>query len=193
MNGADKIVENILSEARQSAAQTVADAEKQADGIVKAAVDEAESKALEKMIKARKEAAETGERALSAANLEARKRTLAAKREIIDEVFDRVELELSAMNKDEYVSMLARLASSDEGGGTLVFSEKDFNLRSDVAKQLDNSRFTVSDDTAEGLNNGFMLVSGAVETNYSISALVGQLRQSLERPVAEVLFGGKGE
>ena len=120
MNGVDKITQNILSEAKELAKITILQAEKQRDSEVSKAAEDARLKADAKVERAKKEALELCERAKSTSSLERRKQILQAKREVINEVFDRIELSFMQMDTDSYTNLLIKMASSDTNGGIPV-------------------------------------------------------------------------
>ncbi len=188
MSGVDKIIENILKESEISAEKIVSLAKDRAEETVAAAAAAAEKKGEATISSARRTAEEILVRADSLAALEGRKNLLSAKREIIDEVFDRVELYFMQLTGEEYVDFLVFLASGEKGG-ELIFSEKDKEFSSAVLKKLGEG-FVLSRETDKSLKSGYIIKNGPVETKCTVQALIAQKRLAIEPEVAKILFSG---
>lgn len=189
MSGIDNIKANILKDADARADEIVAQALQQKSEIIQRMVSDAEAEAGTSVADAQKHAFELINRANSVSGLEGRKKLLAAKREIISEVFDRIELNFSRMEPEEYTKLLASMArSAGKNGGTLVFSECDKQYARGVYSMLDGSRFSLSKEYTGDIPNGFILCSGDVYIECSVRSAIEEHRRELESEISNILF-----
>ncbi|PWM45047.1 MAG: hypothetical protein DBX47_05050 [Clostridiales bacterium] len=191
MGGVEKIIQNILAESEEAAKQSILQAKAQAEATVAKAVSDVEKKSEAIIARANKEAEEEKSRAASIAALEGRKQILAAKREVMDEVFDRLELYFMQLKGTEYINFLSSLAKGSSGG-ELIFSEKDKNIAVEVKNKLGDN-FSVCEKTENRLKSGYIIKNGDVETNCSIQAVVTENRRRLEPGIAHILFNNEAE
>ena len=187
MSGLERIIEDILSDARTEAEQTVGEARRKADEMLKESVRTAQAKALETVGAEQRKARSLRERAQSAVALERRKALLGAKHEVIDLVFEQICASLKEIEEEKYIRLLVRMAHDAMGGGQLVFSARDSSLAEKIVARL-GADYTVSSATAEKLKSGFMLVNGKVTADCSVEAFVDGLRREYEPIIAEKLF-----
>jgi V/A-type H+-transporting ATPase subunit E len=137
--------------------------------------------------------AERLERLQGSADMERRQLLLGAKQACIDEAFSKAAEALRALPRDEYVSLLARVAA-DNGEGTeeLILSAADREaVGADVVSAANATKagaaFTLSDETRE-LGGGLVLKKGQVEINCAFDTRLRQLRQEMASDVARILF-----
>jgi len=135
MNGIEKIALRITQDAQEEIANLKAEAQAQADEILAQYRKQAEREREELLQRGRKQAAERQERLESAADMERRKLELACKQEVLSEAFALALDKLCALDDQEYITILSRLAvrASTTGREQLIFSPAD---RTRVGKQV---------------------------------------------------------
>ncbi len=198
MNGIEKIITRIESDAAASAADVKAAADETCAGI--GASYEAEAAAVyEKLSAAGKAAADTRfERLCGAAKLDAKKDMLAEKQGLIGETFDKAVDKLAALDDDTVVALCARLAADASASGRekLIFSPADREKRGAAVCEKANAllreqgktaELSLSDETRD-IRGGVILADGKVEMNCSFELLVNGLRGELSAAVAQALF-----
>jgi len=196
MSGLDKIVEQILSEARETAQKIIAEANTEAAQIAEAARAAGEKELARLMDEASRNAESVQKLADSAAEMNAKRALLAAKQQMIGSVIEEAEAALAALPDDEYFAMLLRLAKKNAlpQEGKMFLSQKDFDrlpagfedrLNGELAAQ--GAVLHISKHTRP-LDGGFLLVYGGIEENCSLSALFDAQREVLQDQVHKILF-----
>lgn len=196
MNGIEKIIDRISSDAQREIDQVLAQARAEAAKITAQYQAQAQAEAEEILARGAKAAAERGDRLASVAQLECRKGVLAAKQEVVEEAFQLAMEKLTRLPQEEYVALLADLAVEAAGKGSeaLIFSVAD---RARVGKAVvmsanqklgDRGQLTLSQETRP-MQGGFILSDGRVEVNCTFETLVRLQRAALSTQVADVLFG----
>jgi len=184
------------------------EAEEQAAGIGKEADEEAEALKTKRRAEIGKEAEQIAHRGdsaadsergriLSLASLEARKRVLAARQEAIGQVIDEALKRIRSLPAEEYFALLEKgiLSIDDiEGEQELILSQEDKNrLPSDFLDRVnprlrEDCNISLSEETRE-IGGGFILRKGKMEENFSLVALLQEMRNDLEIEIAKALFG----
>ena len=196
MDGIEKIIDRISSDAQREIDDVLAAAQAEAEKITAEYQAQAKAEADDILARGQKAAVERGERLASVAQLECRKEVLRAKQEVIDEAFRLAMDKLTQLPQEEYVSLLADLAvqASAKGNEALIFSVAD---RARVGKAVvvaanqklgERGRLTLSQETRP-MQGGFILSDGVVEVNCTFETLVRLQRNTLSTQVADVLFG----
>lgn len=196
MNGIEKIIDRISSDAQREIDDVLAQARAEAAALTAQYQGQAQAEADEILARGEKAAAERGDRLASVAQLECRKGVLAAKQEVIEEAFQLAMHKLTQLPQEEYVTLLADLAAqaAAKGNETLIFSVAD---RARVGKAVvvaanqklgDRGQLTLSQETRP-MQGGFILSDGRVEVNCTFETLVRLQRGALSTQVADVLFG----
>ena len=108
---------------------------------------------------------------------------LAEKTAAIDEVFSRAAKNLSSEYPVEYKNSMIKLFSSaiSQKNGEVCFSSRDESIA---------GGFTLTRGKNLPICGGFILKYGDVTVDCSTEARVAEIRQSMERKVADILFGG---
>ena len=142
--------------------------------------------------RAKKAADEKLTRICGANDLEARKSILAKKQELISEAFEAAVSKLSKLPDGERAEALAGIAlrAAKGGKGEIILSpaEKAAIGAKILEKTAENKNITLSDETRD-IGSGLVLRDGASEVDCTFRTLVMQLRDSMSREVADVLFG----
>ena len=196
MDGIEKIIDRISSDAQREIDDVLAAAQAEAEKITAEYQAQAQAQADEILSRGEQAAVERGERLASVAQLECRKEVLRAKQEVIDEAFRLAMDKLTQLPQEEYVSLLADLAAqaAAKGNEKLIFSVAD---RARVGKAVvvaaneklgDKGQLTLSQETRP-MQGGFILSDGVVEVNCTFETLVRLQRDTLSTQVADVLFG----
>ena len=198
MNGIEKIISHIESDAKNEIDKIYADAAAKCLEIEKQ-YDKQANDTYWKVIKAGSEQAKLSiERLDSAAQLEAKKQLLACKQELITKTFAKAVSALAQLPEDTYVTFLAKLAAqaSTTGNETIIMSQADrarcgkavcLAANEILSASGKKPSLTLSTQTRD-IPGGIIVSSGAIEVNCSIDALVGQVKDELASKVADILF-----
>ncbi|HJH62610.1 MAG TPA: hypothetical protein IAC84_05040 [Firmicutes bacterium] len=194
MNGIEKIIQRIQSDAKAQADEIVCQARTQAQEILDSCEMQGDRQARAILEQGHRTAQQHRQRLDSALQMECRNQTLQTKQQMIEQAFQLALEKLRSLPRDEYVALLAKLAAgaSSTGRGELIFSPADRDAvgRAVVAeanRRLGVGGLTLSEQTRE-LEGGFILSDGAVEVNCSFGALLRAHRERLAGPVAAALF-----
>ena len=199
MTGLEKIVEQILQEAKTSADKILSDANAQADAILAQARKDADkiNKASEEKISDFKTSGQS--RAKSSSDLKKRQAILKAKQEIINNIIDKAYNKLLELPDDKYFEMIEKCLekSVQERAGKIYFSAKDAErLPSDMVGRIDKiaaakgGSLVISKET-KNIDSGFVLVYGGIEENCSFKAIFNADREKLADKVNTFLFVDK--
>ena len=196
MAGLDKIVNQILADAEQNAADRLETARKEADGILEQArmecrMLEEEAAKKEEEIRSLQES-----RRQSAAVQQQKTAILRAKQEVIQEVLDEAYEVLKNQEVSAYFDMIEKqirtYALSEVG--EIYFSEKDlgrmpegFESRLTAAAKECGGRLKLMKESRP-ITDGFVLVYGGIEENCTLKALIDAKRDQLSDRVNRILF-----
>ncbi len=195
MNGINKIIDRISSDAQGEIDALTADAKAQADQIAAQAKAQADKESADALAKARAAAAEREERLVSMADMERRKALLAVKQEMVGKAFDLALEKLCQLPEEEYVKLLVDLTvkASRTGREEVILSQKD---RTKVGKAvvtganaaIKGGKLTLSERTAP-IRGGLLLSDGKVDTNCTFETLLRIEQDRMAGDVAAALFG----
>lgn len=197
MRGIEKIVAQIIQEAKTREAEIEQEALLKADAIKDIAKQEAEE--LESKIKdeAMKEALEMENIALLTGEQKRRQALLEAKQEIIGDIVDKAYKRLVNMADDRYFEiieqMLYEYVLSEKG--EIIFAEHDkkrmpkgFEDIIREAAEKKGGQLKMSKEI-RNIDGGFVLVYGGIEENCTFKALAAAKREELHDIVNRELFG----
>lgn len=191
MDGIEAIVEHILADAREKAAQIEAGAAEQIDQIKTQADQACASIRQDADHKGQQAAAAVINRASSQAALEARRVLLEARQNLIDEVIADATHQLGELSdpekKDLYVRMIQATGSS---GGTVTANAADLALMQDVVAVLGKG-WDLSTEPGT-FSGGLSLSRGRIVENLTFDLLVRNLRPQLAALAAGILFPDAG-
>lgn len=197
MEGLERIIGEINSQAERDAKAIIAEAEKEAAEIIKNAEADAEHDIKAAEADAEKRAVRIRQSAESFSELDKSSRILSAKREAIDNAFDKALRDLKNSPADEYFSMVKRLIVkyAEKGEGTLVFNSADL-LRVSPGFEIvvndalpDDKSIRLSETADDSIDCGAKIIYGNIEINCDFSALVNESRETATLGVANILFG----
>lgn len=197
--GADRIIQRVLDDARARADSIKAEAAEKAKAAESEARHKAERKKEHILEHARKTAAEHKGRIIGVTQLETRKSLLAAKQEMIDEAFQKALNELTGLDESTYLSVIRDLLLNtvETGTETVICSERDQQrlnskfidgVNKALADRGQTGELKLSDKT-RAIKGGFVLHRGGLEINCSFESLLRMKRDELENEVAGLLFG----
>ncbi|HHU90540.1 MAG TPA: hypothetical protein GXZ22_05730 [Clostridiaceae bacterium] len=198
MNGAEKIKERILEDARSLHDKIMQEANAQAENIIA----EAEKEAFQRMTllteKAKEEAALIKQRYKAAESMEDRKNMLKVRQECIDETFEVALQKLSDMPVDKYKLFMESiiLETVKNEDGVIVFNERDKKrLGEDFISGLNqklkakglSAVLSLAKDSLD-TSGGFILRYGEMEVNCTLEIILDMQRPNMETEVAKILF-----
>ena len=189
----ENITANILSDAKQIAEVSLANAEKSKEEIINKAKIEAEAIMQAAREKVEKDAENLKSRKLSAAELQGRKMMLGAKQDAIRKSFDEALKKLSAMPEEKYIEFLTReITNVSYNEGTIILNKQDREkigekLVKAVNEKLKAEKFTLSNETVNS-QGGFVLKSGAIIINSTYETILNSIKDELTNEVANALF-----
>lgn len=198
MNDIKNLTDKIIADANAHAAALAEDAAKQADEIISSYRQKAQAILESEAEKAEKAAQEAVSRNLSSQKLNERNAVLAVKAQILDSVFEKASGHLLSLEKEEYTQLLLGFfkASACRGDITLCLNEKDlitvgkdfYTLAKDYfEKEFPGCVMTLS-ETPVQIDGGFILKSGDIEYNCSVSGHLSALREKYQSEIYKILF-----
>ena len=196
MAGLDKIINQILEEADNSAKEKRAAAESRADQTMQDAKEEAAKAGKEISRRSEMSVQNYQERIKSANDLARRTALLEAKQKLISDVIEKAYQQFCAREGEEYWQtireMVGRFALAQEGD--IYFSSRDLErMPSGFAEEIDEiaqtkgGRLNLSTKTRP-LNGGFVLAYGGIEENCSFKALFDSKEDEFKDQVQQILF-----
>lgn len=192
MDGQQKIIDKILSDATHDAGEMLSEALKKAEALVAAKQAEADAEYDLSVEEARKAGEEVVRRRLTVADLEVKKLLLSAKKQAVDEVFEESLKKLLALPKEEYTALVgSMIASAADDGDVVVISENDKNVLTkavfDKISAKIGKKLTLS-DTFGNFKGGVMLLGKGVDKNLTFESELALLRDEVEPEVAKIMF-----
>ena len=195
MQGIDKIIEKIISDANADAEQTALQTQKQIDSVR----EKHEAQAKKQIEDLRREFAEkksqVENRAETMAELEARRNMLSIKRELIDEAFSKAQDMIMSLPDEEYLGFVEKLMRNlDDKRGDVIVGKNEARINADFVDKINektDSAYKFSDERGN-FEGGFILRTGRIETNCTVKMLVSQAKRGMEKKVASVLFEESG-
>lgn len=192
MDGQQKIIDKILSDATHDAGEMLSEALKKAEALVAAKQAEADAEYDISVEEARKAGEEVVRRRLTVADLEVKKLLLSAKKQAVDEAFEESLKKLLALPKEEYTALVgSMIASAADDGDVVVISENDKNVLTkavfDKISAKIGKKLTLS-DTFGNFRGGVMLLGKGVDKNLTFESELALLRDEVEPEVAKIMF-----
>ncbi len=198
MNGAEKIKERILTDARSLHDKILDEANAQAKIIIAEAEKEAFQKTTLITEKAKEEAALIKQRYQAAESMEDRKNILKVRQECISEAFDVALKNLSDMPEDKYKLFIEGiiLNTAKDEDGVIVFNERDkkrlgegfiFEINGKLKAKGLSAALSLAKDSLN-TSGGFILRYGDLEINCTLEVILNMQRPNMEPEVAKILF-----
>lgn len=196
MTGLEKMVSQIVDEAKAEAESRKKAAQEEADKIVSEAKAEAEKLIGQSLEQSETDAANYLERVKSSADLQRRTVILQAKQEVIASVLEKAYTSLDTMDEKAYFEMIRKMLEKFtlSESGDIYFSAADLNRLpagfekeiSDIAAKKGGS-LTLKKESKE-IENGFILVYGGIEENCTFRALFNTQKDALQDKIHQELF-----
>lgn len=196
MTGLEKMVSQIVDEAKAEAESRKKAAQEEADKIVSEAKAEAEKLIGQSLEQSETDAANYLERVKSSADLQRRTVILQAKQEVIASVLEKAYTSLDTMDEKAYFEMIRKMLEKFtlSESGEIYFSAADLNRLpagfekeiSDIAAKKGGS-LTLKKESKE-IENGFILVYGGIEENCTFRALFNTQKDVLQDKIHQELF-----
>ncbi|MEG0996426.1 MAG: hypothetical protein RSB91_07115 [Clostridia bacterium] len=194
---AQAILQKIEDDARASAMQAKADAEKKAEELTAASRAKVESMRAETVRQANAESVALAERMGRMAELDLRKQLLQKKRDVMNEAFAQAKAELCATAAKEARAFLLRQAvSAARGCETLIIGalnaawfDDSFvtELNAALVAAGKPGKITLDGARREGVT-GAILGLGGTEVYMTFESLLDNVRGDMETEIAQILF-----
>lgn len=196
MAGLEKIMSQILNDAREEADSMLRIVEQEVLAIEDQAKKETD-KITEKILK--KSEAEVAlhlQKVQSSSELAKKKELLKTKQEIIADILKKSADSLANMNTSDYFKLMERIltAYAQPEAGEICFSEKDlkrmpadFPAKANAIANKNGGSLVISKETRP-VANGFVLVYGMIEENCTISAMFDAKKEELQDLLNRFLF-----
>ena len=194
MNGIEKIIRLIQSEAQAEIDAVLEKARAEAAEITARYQKQSESEAAELEYKNKKQAAEREERLISVAQMESRKVTLQVKQDMVEKAYALALEKLCSMQEDQYIEVLKQLIlkASVSGREEVIFSaeirEKIGKTAVEQVNQASGRNLILSEEIRP-IPGGFILKDGNIEVNCAFDTLVRLEKAETAGMVAKKLFG----
>lgn len=194
MNGIDRIVQLIQSEAQAEIDEILKKAQEEAEAIQTRYQAQMEQEAAELNLKRQRAAEEQEERLISVAQMESRKIILATKQEMVEKAYALALEKLCSMHEKQRVSVLSELLTraSNSGSEEVIFSPEDRpnvgKAAVKVANDASGKQLKLSDETRP-IKGGFILKDGNIEMNCTFDTLIRLQKTGTAGMVAKKLFG----
>ena len=193
MNGMEKILQRMETDAKAERDAITADAQQKAEAIRHDYRSTADAMLQDAQTRRQSQNAERLEHLKGSSQMACRQRVLAAKQEVIDVAFSRAAEALTQLPSQQYIPLLAGLAVQNGAGDEeIILSAADRQAVGQAVVDAANAQkpgaaFRLSDETRE-TGGGLILRRGKVELNCGFAEKLRLLRQSQSSAVAKLLF-----
>lgn len=193
MNGMEKILQRMETDAKAERDAITADARQKAEAIRHDYQSTADAMLQDAQTRRQSQNAERLEHLKGSSQMACRQRVLAAKQEVIDVAFSRAAEALTQLPSQQYIPLLAGLAVQNGAGDEeIILSAADRQAVGQAVVDAANAQkpgaaFRLSDETRE-TGGGLILRRGKVELNCGFAEKLRLLRQSQSSAVAKLLF-----
>ena len=191
MSGLDKILEHISREAQAETDQILASAKEAAEKILVSGRKEAEDTAASIRKQSELDVAAAVGRIQSNAQLSEKRIILQAKQDKIEEVFEKAQAFLDALDDSSYMDMIGRMINRYASGqkGEILFNRRDLGRLSDAVRSAAQAKNLRVGEEPAGVRGGFILSYGDIEENCSFDVLIAASREELQDKIGLLLFG----
>ncbi len=187
MSGLEKIVNQILDEAKSKADDIIKDAKETVKEIQDQASKERSADEAELNAKLLAEEKNYQERMASSVEFKRRKALLSAKQNLITEIIDKAYERMVRQEDGEYFKMIWKLLekAATDGDGVICFSKEDLKrLPADADEKVrtiaaaKGGKLSISKETRD-IESGFILAYGGIEENCTLKALFDSKKDEL--------------
>ena len=197
MPGAEKLIEKILGDAQRDAESVWAEADEKRNALRDKTLRDIERRKAEIERQAAESIAENKKRMVAVYDLEYRKQLLAAKQDMMLKARSLALEKLRALDGASYIKLMKQrlLVCAASGTGAIAVSPQEKRLNAaflaDANAALQQAAgqgsVTLLSETRD-ISGGFVYVSGGMEIDVSLEALLDEAWQQTETEVAAVLF-----
>lgn len=196
MNGADAIINKILSQADERAARIAEENQEKCSGMLANEKKKAEAERQRMLAQAKGDAGELIRRRKSVALLENKKAMLKMKQEMLDEVFAKAADDLVADRSLYRRTMLQIIAVANISGDEILcpsnadkeIFDQAFVDEINSVRAAAGKKSVIAMGPAAEVSHGFILKKGYMEMNYGIDAVMRYAHSALQAEVAKILF-----
>ncbi|MEL7609342.1 MAG: V-type ATP synthase subunit E family protein [Bacillota bacterium] len=197
MTGAEKLIESILDEAEKEALEISSQAQQKKEHSRQKLLAALEHRTSDILDQAHKDGRELKKRMLAVYGLELRKGLLREKRMLLDKAYEKALQRMSALPKEEYLSLVSKLLLDivSTGREEIVIGENEKYIDADFVKGINSmlrekgkeGALSISGEKA-AIQGGFILQEGGFVMNCSFETLIKELREKTETQAAQILF-----
>lgn len=196
MTGIEKMINQILEEAKNSANEQLGQAEAKVKEILGTAETEAKKQAEVIAAQSKTDIELYKERIRSMADLERRNALLGAKQEVISETLEKAYKIFCGLDEKEYFAVIKKMVGlfAEPQNGTICFSSKDLKRLPDgFSKEIGDiaqskgGNLSISEEVRK-IEGGFILVYGGIEENCSFRALFDSKINELQDMIQKEIF-----
>lgn len=196
MTGLEKMIDQILDDAKREASSIMEKAKSESENILSAAKEECRKLNAESEVQIVDNKKIYLDRIRSSVELRKRQAVLAAKQQIIADVLDKAYHTMCAMDDDAYFNLIKKMLDKFAlaKSGEVCFSPKDLKrmpsgFEAVIAKAAGDKGGTLALSKEEkNIEGGFILIYGGIEENCSFKALFNAQRDELSDKVHGLLF-----
>lgn len=196
MNGLDKILKKIESDAMKYSQSIIEEATKKAIENIKLSIEKANKEALSIKEISQKQCINIKENAISSGESLIRISLLKEKNRIIEQLINNTIKIIPDDNEDEYFEILKSLIINnchENEEGIILFTNKDLkrlprNFLKELNKELKckNASLKISDSCTDG-DSGFIITYKDIEENCILSYLLEEKKDELKRRLSKIL------
>lgn len=186
----EAILQRILLDADESAAEIISEAEKQAEEIISQANLRAERNKLGTQAEINEKTKSILDGKAATARLDSAKILLAEKRRVIDAVYERALEKLLSLEKSEALKLAENLLQNfAEDGDEIVFAV-DYKYAKEVShlEAVSEKKLKVSPKTSDKVCGGFILRGKNCDKDVSYGALLALDREEHQVEIAAAIF-----
>jgi V/A-type H+-transporting ATPase subunit E len=193
---AEKVIEKILTDAREQAAKIIKQAQQDHAGEDTKFNQELNRYKSQTEILAQKAAKQEKLHILSAVRMEIAKQRLAEKRKILDDVFNQARQQVVGLPEHEYRQLMVKLMldAVETGNEEIILDKNENRINQDVVNQVNQQLASQGkgnlklSNERQDISGGFILRRGKIKTNASLDVLLNQARKEVEIELAKELF-----
>lgn len=191
MQGKQKIIDDIIDSAKKTAANVIAEAERESNASVEKLRQETEAQKADGLAAAERAANAAYAGQVKLAELEAGKVLLRAKQECVGEVYDSVKSRILSAPDAEYLGLLQKLiAENCEDGDEVIAAAADAKrVTAEWVKSVSHAvgkKLTLS-KTRGDFDGGVILRNAVCDRDLSVDEIIADLRERTVFSVVEKL------
>jgi len=182
------ILNKIIKDAEDETAKINTEAEKEIKRLNNKAAREIETERLAMKSRTRERRRFLKEQKEIEMELDTKKEILSKKQAEIDNIFNEVLRAIGDLPDKDYVEIIRKLLKKTPHGreGVFVIPKKRLEItEKEIKKVIPNAKF----DASSKIEGGFIIKTKETEIDNSFASLLAQIKEDLEKDVADILFG----